>query len=47
MIKIIFFDLDETLVDIKYAQNSGVELLYNKYSFSNVTDLNSFIEKWD
>ena len=47
MIKYIFFDLDETLIDIKKAQNDAIESLYGLYGFNNIVDLNSFIKKWD
>lgn len=47
MIKYVFFDLDETLIDIKKAQNIAIECLFGLYGFNNVTDLNSFIKKWD
>ena len=47
MIKYIFFDLDETLIDIKKAQNIAIESLFNLYNFDKKTDLDSFIKKWD
>ena len=47
MIKYVFFDLDETLIDIKRAQNVAIESLFSLYSFNNATDINSFIKKWD
>ena len=47
MIKYVFFDLDETLIDIKKAQNIAIETLFGLYAFNNVTDINSFIKKWD
>ena len=47
MIKYIFFDLDETLIDIKKAQNIAIESLFNLYDFNKVIDLNSFVKKWD
>ena len=45
--KYIFFDLDITLIDIKKAQNAAIEYLYKKYNFSNVTNLEDFVSKWD
>ncbi len=47
MVKYVFFDLDETLIDIKKAQNIAIESLFNLYDFNKVIDLNSFIKKWD
>ena len=47
MIKYVFFDLDETLIDIKKAQNVAIESLFRLYGFNNATDINSFIKKWD
>ena len=45
--KYIFFDLDITLIDIKKAQNSAVEELYNVYNFSSKVDVSTFVKKWD
>ena len=45
--KYIFFDLDETLIDIKKAQNEAIESLYSKYGFDTKTSLTEFIQKWD
>ena len=47
MKKQIFFDLDITLIDVKKVQYKAIEDLYNIYNFSNRTDVNSFIKKWD
>lgn len=47
MIKYIFFDLDETLIDIKKAQNTAIESLFDMFKFNKKTDLDSFIKKWD
>ncbi len=47
MIKYVFFDLDETLIDIKKAQNTAIESLFEMYNFNQKTDLDSFIKKWD
>ena len=47
MIKYVFFDLDETLIDIKKAQNIAIESLFEMYNFNQKTDLDSFIKKWD
>lgn len=35
MIKYVFFDLDETLIDIKKAQNEAIKSLYIKYQFTD------------
>lgn len=45
--KYVFFDLDETLIDVKKAQNEGVRSLYKKYDFESKTDIDTFIKKWD
>lgn len=45
--KYIFFDLDNTLIDIKKAQNTAIKDLYNLYNFSDKVDLQTFIIKWD
>ena len=47
MIKYLFFDLDETLIDIKKAQNIAIESLFNLYNFDKRTKLDAFIKKWD
>lgn len=47
MIKYVFFDLDETLIDIKYAQNMAIVSLYKKFGFDKETDVNSFARVWD
>lgn len=47
MIKYVFFDLDETLIDIKYAQNMAIVSLYKKFGFDKETDVNSFAKVWD
>ena len=47
MIEYVFFDLDETLIDIKLAQNKAVESLYVKYGFDTKATLENFIRKWD
>ena len=47
MIKYVFFDLDETLIDIKYAQNEAIKSLFNKYDFAAKTDKQEFINTWD
>lgn len=47
MIKYVFFDLDETLIDIKKAQNEAIKSLYIKYQFTDRTTLEEFTKKWD
>lgn len=47
MAKYIFFDLDGTLIDIKYAQNMAIVSLYKKFGFDKETDVNSFARVWD
>lgn len=47
MIKYIFFDLDETLIDIKSAQNDAVKFLYKNYGFEERANLGDFVKKWD
>lgn len=47
MIKYVFFDLDETLIDIKHAQNEAIKSLFNKYDFVSKTDEQEFINTWD
>lgn len=47
MIKYIFFDLDITLIDIKYAQNKAIESLYTLYNFDKNVELCNFVKKWD
>ena len=47
MKKWIFFDLDGTLVDVKKAQYSAIEDLYQIYKFNKKTDLEAFTKKWD
>lgn len=34
MFEYVFFDLDETLIDIKKAQNNAIKSLYNVYNFN-------------
>lgn len=45
--KFIYFDLDETIIDIKKAQNLACEYLYNYYGFYKKVDVETFIIKWD
>lgn len=47
MIKYVFFDLDETLIDIKKAQNLACEKLFMRYGFNNHTTLQDFLKTWD
>ena len=47
MIKYVFFDIDETLIDIKKAQNSAIISIFNKFSFNKKTNLEAFAKKWD
>lgn len=47
MIKYVFFDLDETIIDIKYAQNMAIVSLYKNFGFDKETDVNSFARVWD
>lgn len=47
MIKFVFFDLDETLIDIKKAQNKAIKTLFEKFKFNKSTKLEDFIKKWD
>ena len=47
MIKYVFFDLDETLIDIKHAQNMAIVSLYKNFGFDKETDVNSFARVWD
>ncbi len=47
MIKYVLFDLDETLIDIKKAQNSAGEKLFMRYGFNNHTTLQDFLKTWD
>ena len=47
MVKYIFFDLDETLIDIKYAQNEAIKSLYFNYGFDDKSSLDKFVKTWD
>ncbi len=47
MIKYVFFDLDETLIDIKKAQNNAIKSLFEMFGFNNKTTLEDFTKKWD
>lgn len=47
MQKYIFFDLDETLIDNKKAQNIACIYLYNYYDFKRVVSLEEFLKTWD
>ena len=47
MVKYVFFDLDETLIDIKYAQNEAIKSLYKKFGFDRKIGLVEFVKKWD
>ena len=47
MIKYVFFDLDETLIDVKKAQNEAIKSLYVKFAFDSKVTLEDFTKKWD
>ena len=47
MINYVFFDLDETLIDIKKAQNEAIKSLFKKFGFNKNTNLKNFTKKWD
>lgn len=47
MIKYVFFDLDDTLIDNKKAQDLACEYLYNYFNFSTNVNLSDFLETWN
>ena len=47
MIKYVFFDLDETLIDIKSAQNNAIKQFYYEYKFDNICEIVDFVKTWD
>ena len=45
--KYVFFDLDDTLIDNKKAQDLAVKYVYNYYNFSECVSLDDFLETWN
>ena len=47
MIKFVSFDIDGTLIDLKYAQNEGCRHIYRSYGFDDLTGEKEFLKLWD
>ena len=45
-IRMIFFDIDGTLLDHKGAELTGIKKFYDKYEFSKLTQFEEFRKIW-